>query len=358
MSSFWVVVRVAVSFCLMFLLDRAFDLLNAPSDLAVVAGLAIVLGEIFFLIWWFKKHFLNKPEEGKGDSMNTKTLLALLFCASLVSTQGCYTVVEPGHAGIKVNLSGGERGVSQFPVVTGRVFYNPINSTVLEYPTFVQTTVWTKDSTEGNRNNEEISFNSKDGIVFLADISLSYQISADSVPDFYVKFRSDDISKFTHGFLRNVARDAFTEIGPQYTTEEIYGTKMGELVNRVRDRINSVVSPFGVHIEQFGFIGAPRPPKNIVDALNAKVQAIQDADKAVNKLQQTEAEARMAVAKAEGEAKANQALSSSLSTPLLEWRRLQIQEESIAKWNGQLPQFSGGSMIPMIQLPTSTTPSK
>ncbi|MET0287807.1 MAG: prohibitin family protein, partial [Polyangiales bacterium] len=54
-----------------------------------------------------------------------------------------------------------------------------------------------------------------------------------------------------------------------------------------------------------------------------------------------EAEAVLMRAKAESEA--NRLLTQSLSPQLMEYKRLE-------KWDGKLPQVTGGSSIPMIQL--------
>ncbi len=276
-------------------------------------------------------------------------LLGLVLGAVFVTT--CCTRINPGHVGIQVNLYGQDRGVSSYPQVTGFVFYNPITTTIKEYPTFVQTAVWTHDPHEGSPANEEISFNSKEGLVIYGDISLSYQLESDKVPAFYVKFRSDDLNHFTHGFLRNIARDSFNEVASTYTVDELYGVKKEEFLHAVRDRINKEISTFGVRIEQFGFIGAPRLPDAVVAALNGKIKATQDAIRAENELRQAEAEAQKRIAAAEGEAKSNEILTRSLSPSLLEWRRLELQQLSISKWNGVLPQYTGGGAVPFLQLP-------
>jgi hypothetical protein len=41
-----------------------------------------------------------------------------------------------------VKQSGSDRGVQDFPLRSGRVWYNPINEVVLTYPVFVQRAVW------------------------------------------------------------------------------------------------------------------------------------------------------------------------------------------------------------------------
>ena len=277
---------------------------------------------------------------------------------------GC-TRIEPGHVGIKLNLAGSNKGVEDLPIQTGWLFYNPFTQNVYEYPTFVQTAVWTREDTDASPGNEEISFNSKEGMQITGDISLSYQLNADHVPHFFVKFRTDDLEQFTHGFMHNVARDMFNEVAGKFGVEEIYGPKKEEFLSEVRKRLNDSVKEIGVTVEQFGFIGAPRIPENVLQALNSKVQATQDAMRAENELRQATAEAKKRVAtadgekqtailKAEGEARSNEVLARSLTQQLMEWRRLEIQQSAILKWKGDVPQLMPGSGQPFIlPLPSS-----
>lgn len=269
-----------------------------------------------------------------------KTILCLIAFMSV----GC-TRIDPGHVGIKVNYYGSNRGVDDYPLVTGNVWYNPSSTSVFQFPTFVQTAVWTASVHEGKALNEEVSFNSKEGLVFTADISLSYFLKPDRVPHFYVKFRSDNIEHFTHGFMRNVARDAFNESAVKYNADEIYGDKKEALLGEVRARINTQLQDVGVIIEQFGFIGAPRPPQNVIAAINAKITATQDAIRVENELRSAKAEAQKAVATAQGraqailveaeaQAKANTLLSASL-TPTL------VTNKAVEKWDGKRPMVEG-----------------
>lgn len=165
----------------------------------------------------------------------------------------------------------------------------------------------------------------------------------DKVPHFYVKFRSDDLNAFTHGFLRNVARDVFNETAGKYAVEDIYGPKKEEFLNAVRTRISLQVDTIGVKMEQLGFITAPRLPDNVMNALTAKLAATQQAIQAENELRKTQAEAQKAIAKAEGEAKANELLTRSISPALIQWRQLEVSQKAIEKWDAHLPQVLTGS---------------
>lgn len=277
-------------------------------------------------------------------------VIAVLILVLAIAFVGC-EMVGPGYAGIKVNYYGSQRGVEDFPLTTGMVLYFRPTSTVYKYPTFVQTAVWTQDSNEGSPNNEEMTCNTKEGLVIRGDISLSYQLDRERVPYFYVKFRSDDLRIFTHGFMRNIARDAFNETAVKYTVEEIYGHKKEEFINEVKKRINTQINPYGVNIEQFGFIGALRIPENVVEALNAKIKATQDAIRAENELRQAKAEAQKRIAAAEGEARSNTILTKSISPPLLRWRQLEIIQEAVKKWDGRRPMVEGSNSGLLLQIP-------
>lgn len=323
--------------------SSALSMMNAPSNASVGIGVAIIM--VLFIVWcfltpkffrWFKS--ISKANTGKL----VPVLIACMVLASSPIFTGC-TRVGPGHVGIKINMSGDDRGVSDLPLLTGWVWYWPPTQSVFEYPTYVQTAVWTKDATEGSPNNEEVSFNSKEGMIITGDISFSYSLEQEKVPHFYVKFRSDDLNTFTHGFLRNVARDIFNEVSGKYAIDEIYGPKKEEFLKEVRTRIQKEITDIGVKMEQFGFVGAPRPPQNVIDALNAKVAATQLAMQAENELRRETANAQKAVAKAKGEAESNRILTASLTPSLLEWRRLDINEKALVKWNGALSQTVVGS---------------
>src|SRR5262249_39397579 len=108
-------------------------------------------------------------------------VLGLVVLLALIG----FTRIEPGHVGINVHYGGGQRGVEDFPTQIGWVFYLRGFSTVLEWPVFTQTVIWTRSVQEGRALNEEISFNSREGMPFTADVSVSYRLESDQVPHFY-----------------------------------------------------------------------------------------------------------------------------------------------------------------------------
>jgi len=269
-----------------------------------------------------------------------------MVCAVL-SLTGCYRVVAPGHVGIVVKQAGTDRGVQDFPIQSGRVWYNPVNEVVLTYPTYVQRAIWTSSSQEGRPMNDELSFQSAEGLHFNADVNVSYQLSRDQVPHFYVKFRNDDLDSFTHGFFRDAVRNSF-KISTQYRAEDINGIRQAELIDKVLEQVRETMRPFGVEVIQLGFAAPPRPPDTVKQAIESKIAATQHAERAENEKREAIAEAAKSVEIARGQALANDLLTKSLTPTLVQWKQLEILQQ---KWNGQFPQVVGSSAIPLLSMP-------
>ena len=285
-------------------------------------------------------------------------LAAIVFFSYIASV----TRIGAGYVGVEVVLSGSQRGASEIPIRTGWVFYSPLRSQIIEFPTFVQTVKWTANLNEGRATDESMSFNSKEGMEIYSDVSLSYAIEPRRVPDFYVKYRVSDLDTFTHGILRDIVRNSLNEVASTYSVEQIYGEQKAEFLNKVQALIQQKVDPVGVVIQQFGFIGAPRVPAVIAAAITGKAQAIQAAEQARNELAKTQAEAAKTVAQAEGEAKAavtraqgeaeaNRIRQTSLTPQLLELRKIENQKALIDHWNGQLPTVQTGNGQMLLELP-------
>lgn len=303
-----------------------------------------------------------------------KGFAVLVVTAVMAFTVGC-TRISPGHVGIEVNAAGSNKGVTDQTARTGWFFYNPLNTTVIEYQTAQRLEKWTKDTNEGKPVNEEVSFTNKDSMVINADVAIAFSLDPNKVPDFYVKFLAkdeDDLDvKFTNGYLKNQVRNCLNELAGQYDIKQIMGDN-AEFLKRTTTCIQNDVVKYGVNIDQFGLIGAPRPPQTVVDAINLKSQAEQVASQKQIEITQAEADAKKQVAESEGnarshiaqaegdaqykmklaqaEAESNKVLSNSITPSLLEWRRLQIQSDAVSKWDGVRPQVEGQGSGLLLQI--------
>jgi len=335
----------------MLVFNQGLRLMSEPSDMAVLGGVAIMIGYIALATYLGRLAFRKIKAKVDSLDLHSGMIIAMLAVAGVsMFASGCNKVIPPGHVGIKVNQSGSDRGVQDFPLQTGRVFYNPITEDVLDYPTYVQRVIWTRSADEGKSLNEEINYNSKDELVFHGDFTCSYELAREKVPHFYVRFRNDDISSFTHGFFRDQVRDALNEVAVNYTADELYGEKKTEFLEKALARLKSRVEPFGVNVMALGYASSPRPPEQVAKAINNKIEAIQRAIQAENEKREATAQASKVIELAKGTAEANQRIAASITANIVEWRRLDVQQQAISRWNGAMPQYSGGGAMPLIQL--------
>jgi regulator of protease activity HflC (stomatin/prohibitin superfamily) len=293
-------------------------------------------------------------EQSLGQIIRKFVPLIVLAVVVIVMSQfvGC-TKVEPGYVGIKVNQYGTQKGVQDFPIQTGRVWYNPATTEIYKFPTFMQNVVWTKSPHEGNKADESITFNSVEGANANADIGLSYSFNGAKVPEIFIKFRQD-AAHITEVFVRNHVRDAFVREASTMKITEIFGAGKQILLAKVTKDLRDVLGPDGIDVESVALIGELRVDASVAQSINAVITANQKATEAENKVRQSKAEAEQAMAVATGkaqailteasaQAEANKKIRESLTAEL-------VQIKAIEKWDGVLPTYTGGGAVPFINI--------
>jgi regulator of protease activity HflC (stomatin/prohibitin superfamily) len=136
--------------------------------------------------------------------------------------------------------------------------------------------------------------------------------------------------------------------------ESVYGNGKNEMITKVEGIVRETLKPHGINVEKVYLVGSIRLPNNVVDALNAKIEATQRAQQRENELREAEAQAKKKIAEAEGQAKSMVAIAEAeAKANALKLRTLTaelIQYEAIQKWNGVLPTMTGTSAIPFINV--------
>jgi regulator of protease activity HflC (stomatin/prohibitin superfamily) len=155
--------------------------------------------------------------------------------------------------------------------------------------------------------------------------------------------------------VKQTVRQALQEIVGTEPVADVIGPKKAEATRRVRNLISEKLAPMGFDVKQFT-INELRAPPAVMEAINQKNVMQQQALTAQNELQKNTfnaqgdsikaaGRAKAITAEAEAQARANELLSRSITANL-------VQYELAKKWNGQMPQVTGGS-TPLLQLPTA-----
>lgn len=265
--------------------------------------------------------------------MKSKFIKVLLFTfmvmISMMFTSCGYERIDAGYEGIKVNLYGDDKGVDDITLVTGAVWYNPITTAVYEYPTFVQTVDYAP-----------FSINAKDGSSFTVDPTISLKIVDGKSAEVFKKYRKEDITEVINTTLYNYVRNAFRIQLNNYTTDELV-SKREEFEKAIEERLSTELLAENFKLEQM--TSGLQYPQTLVNAIDAKNAAVQEAQKAQNEVLKIKAEAEKKIAAANGEAQAlkikgdaeaeyNRKIAASLS-PLI------VQQMMLDKWDGKLPVY-------------------
>ncbi len=277
-------------------------------------------------------------------SFRTKLLLIVGSVSILFLSIFGVERIDAGHVGVKVNMYGDGKGVDDVTEVTGWVFYNPITTKIVEFPTFVQHKEYKVVAEDGQVvSDESFVVNSKDGSEFHVSPLLNYSVKREKVPYIFSKYRVT-LDEIEAGFLKTAVYDAFRVVANSYTADALISNRQ-EFEAKVRQVLIKQLQPEGFILAQF--TSNLVYPETFKKAIEAKNNAVQSALTAENGVKKAEAEARIKMATAEGNAQAlltyarAQAESNRLRqqtiTPLL------LQQMWIDKWDGKLPQYQTGS---------------
>jgi regulator of protease activity HflC (stomatin/prohibitin superfamily) len=296
-----------------------------------------------------------EPNSERRSKLKRIVIGATILVAALFLLPSTFTYINPGHVGIVIHRAGG--GVDPTPLGPGIHMRVPFATGIEEYPVFLKTVVLTRGGNEGSGANDEINVNSVEGQPLSLDVSLSFELDPAQTPKLYSTFRTD-IDQITHGFVKQAIRQSLQEVVGTEPIADVIGPKKAEATTRARALIAQRLQPYGFEVRQFT-INELRAPPAVMEAINQKNVMQQQALTAQNELQKNTFQAqgdsikaagraKAITAEAEAQARANQLLAQSI-TPTL------VQYELSKKWNGQMPQVTGGA-TPLLQLPAAAKP--
>lgn len=270
--------------------------------------------------------------------------------AAAIALAGC-SKVPAGNVGVKVYLLGTSKGVDIEELGPGR-YWIGWNEELYLFPTFTQNYVWTRSES----TNEELGFQTIEGLAVTADVGISYRIDPDKVPLIFQKYRRG-IDEITDLYLRNMVRDGLVKNASGMKVEAVYGAGKTDLIEKVQKDVTAQVESLGIIIEKVYWIGELRLPQNVMNAINAKIQATQMAEQRRNEVEQAKAEAEKVRETAQGEADGRLTLAKAEAESIrirgeaLKENPGLVELSAIDKWNGVLPVTMMGEAVPFIKVP-------
>ena len=258
---------------------------------------------------------MKKFEIKNGKVLATSMIIILLVVGILFSS---YIVVRPGHTGVVVTMGKVEENVLQ----EGFHFKIPFIQEVVEI-----------DNRISKLEVQTEAF-SKDLQTVQTNLAINYRVDTKKSYSIYKNVGADYESVLVIPAVNEVLKAT----SAKYTAEESV-TNRGLISDGLVDGLNQKLNDSGLYVTDVNIID--------FDFSDAFIQAIEEKQVAQQKLLTAEIEKQTAIAKAEAdaqtikikaeaEADANRVLSESITNNIIEYNKIE-------KWNGELPQVTGGS---------------
>lgn len=168
------------------------------------------------------------------------------------------------------------------------------------------------------QREERMDVLDRSGLSITMDITVRFLPIPNKVGYLHEQFRGDYINNLVVPEVRSSVR----RVTGRFTAEEIYSTKRNEVEKAIIDETGSVLTDNNIEMRAL-LIRSINLPEQIKNAIENKLKQEQEALAYQFKLQSAESEAEKLRIEAEGKARANKIINSSLTPELLKMRGIE-----------------------------------
>ena len=180
----------------------------------------------------------------------------------------------------------------------------------------------------------------------LQDVTSSVALNYHVVPDkANVVYQTIGV-EFKERIIDPAIQEVMKAVSARYTAEELI-TKRAAVSEAMRANLAERLLPNNIAVDAVSIV-AFSFSKVFTEAIESKQTAEQLALKAKRDLDRIKIEAEQTITAAKAEAEALRLQKANISTDLIELRKIEANLKAIDKWNGILPQVTGGGAIPFI----------
>lgn len=262
-----------------------------------------------------------KKIKGFGKLVIIPIVLLVLFV-----TQP-WVIVGPGQRGVLIRLGAVQKGVLD----EGFHFKLP----------FVDSAV--KINVQVQKNEAKAEAASKDLQIVSTVIATNYHLIPGAVDEVYQKIGMG----FEEKVIQPAVQEVIKAVTAKYTAEELIA-KRGEVSSAIRTALADRLVVFNikvieVSVAEFNFA------RTFNEAIEAKQVAEQQVAKARNELERIKVENEQKISQAKAEAEGLKIQRQEITESLLRLREIENTRKAVEKWDGKLPNVTGGT-VPFIQV--------
>lgn len=305
--------------------------------------------------------------KGKIGGIVTGVVLVI----ALIVFFACMEKVPAGYVGIVYSMNG---GVSDDVLTQGWHFVGPTKEVTL-YSVGIEQSYLTAGEDGDSKKDDSFEVPSSDGKGLKVDLTFTYRYDAERVTELFTRFKGQSGKEVRDSFIKPNIISWTKEVTAKYPVTDILGDERANLNVALSEYISQKFDPYGIIVENVSLIDIDADEETRasvqrkvnaqqelelaqIEQKTANVQAQKDKEVALiaaEKEREVEAiNAEKAKIKAEGEAEAvriqaeaqaeaNEMIAESLTPEL-------IEQQKIARWNGDVPRVYGGGSLSLIPL--------
>ncbi|EUJ09787.1 membrane protease subunit, stomatin/prohibitin [Methylophilaceae bacterium 11] len=258
-----------------------------------------------------------------------KYVVLAIVVLVLLSWLNPFVVINAGHRGVITTFG----KVNQTVLEEGLHFRIPIVQQVREINVQIQKAEGDGDA--ASRDLQQVH----------TKIALNYHLIPTRVAETFQLV--GDLNSVGDRIIVPAVQEAFKATTAKYTAEELI-SKRPEVRDQISQFMKDRLLRHGITIDEFSIVNF-RFSESFNQAIEGKTTADQLKLKAERDLERIKVEAEQKIASAKAEAESLRLQKQEITPDLLKLREIENQRLALEKWNGQLPQVTGGS-VPLINI--------
>ena len=231
-----------------------------------------------------------------------KALFTLFLVSFLV---GCVTIRE-GEVGVKRKLG----KFNDVAYTKGVKFYNPLVSRII------------KISTQTQNLEVDLTIPSKEGLSIGSEVSILYNIDGRKAPDLLRNIGTE----YEKNVILPVFRSAVADVTSRFYAKDMHTGERATIEKAIRDQMMTLMEDKGIEVEAV-LLKSIQLPRSLANAIEAKLQAEQQAQQMEFVLEQEKRRAEQKRVEAAGIRDAQLIIAEGLDEKILKFKAIEAFKE-------------------------------
>jgi len=259
---------------------------------------------------------------------SVKVVVSIVVVLLIFLVLNPFVIIEAGHRGVVLNWGAVQKQV----MPEGLNFLIPIYQKVIK----VDVRIFKTDP-----GSEAVTKDMQDN---KSKIAVNYHVLPEEASWVYQNLGTDYKFRIIDPKIQEIVK----AVTARYTALELV-SKREQVREEMKNELRTAILPYKIAVDDFSVVDFKWSPE-FERSIEQKQVAEQQALTAQRILEKVKYEAEQKVVTARAEAEALRVQKENVTDNLIRLRQIEVTARAIEKWDGRLPQFSGGGPLPFIDL--------